>query len=250
MSGDEAQSTSEGPRPQAPHETSTEVPQFPSTISQAKELLEHAIERLSKLTTFQLTSAAALAEAEHAGETARLYADWLGSKRVDDLVESITAGQPHVPVEDYADLNDALNDALNQHYVDNQDYVNLTAALNRAAGTPGRYSDGQVALEAVLQALREARETIRPLTGVTPPAIPAPTKVVEKGIPSVPNTFPVHFSPAAYAALEDLARQKHKSVAETLRDALALETWFQKTRDAGGKVLVERKGRLQELLKV
>ena len=60
----------------------------------------------------------------------------------------------------------------------------------------------------------------------------------------------VNFSPQAYSALEQLARQKGKTMSEVLRDAIALEQWFETTRQEGGRVLVERDGEVRELLKV
>jgi metal-responsive CopG/Arc/MetJ family transcriptional regulator len=52
----------------------------------------------------------------------------------------------------------------------------------------------------------------------------------------------VNFSENAYRTLEDLADRKGKSMSEVLRDAIALEKWFQDTNDEGGKVLVEQEG--------
>lgn len=60
----------------------------------------------------------------------------------------------------------------------------------------------------------------------------------------------VNFSPDTYAALESLALKKGKSVSDVLRDAIALERWFEETRGEGGRVLVERDGQVRELLKV
>jgi len=60
----------------------------------------------------------------------------------------------------------------------------------------------------------------------------------------------VIFSQSAYEVLEDLARRKGKSLSDTLRDAIALEKWFEDTRSEGGHVLIERDGRLRELVKI
>jgi len=60
----------------------------------------------------------------------------------------------------------------------------------------------------------------------------------------------VVFSQNAYEVLEELARRKGKSISEILRDAIALEKLFEDTRSEGGHVLLERAGRLRELVKV
>ena len=67
---------------------------------------------------------------------------------------------------------------------------------------------------------------------------------------SADSSTSISFSPEAYAELERIARQKGKPVGAIVRDALALEKWFDETRGTGGRVLVERNGRLQELVKV
>ena len=59
----------------------------------------------------------------------------------------------------------------------------------------------------------------------------------------------VVFSQNAYEVLEELARCKGKSITDVLRDAIALEKLFEDTRADGGHVLLERDGRLRELIK-
>lgn len=58
----------------------------------------------------------------------------------------------------------------------------------------------------------------------------------------------VNFSEAAYKTLEDLARSQGKSMSEVLRDAIALEQWFQQTQSRGGRVIVEENGRSREIV--
>ncbi len=52
--------------------------------------------------------------------------------------------------------------------------------------------------------------------------------------------FSVSFSDDAYATLEEIALREGKSKVEVLRDALALEKWFQDAKQSGGRVLIER----------
>lgn len=59
----------------------------------------------------------------------------------------------------------------------------------------------------------------------------------------------VNFSHSAYVTLVELAARKDKSLSETLRDAIALEKWFQDTIEAGGRVLVETSnGHVREVI--
>jgi hypothetical protein len=61
--------------------------------------------------------------------------------------------------------------------------------------------------------------------------------------------FNVNFSEGAYNDVVRLAALKGKTMSEVLRDAIALERWFQDTLDAGCKVLVETpEGRIREVV--
>ena len=60
----------------------------------------------------------------------------------------------------------------------------------------------------------------------------------------------VLFSVEARRTLEELARQKGKSLSETLRDAVAHEKWLQDTQDAGARILVDRDGALYEIVRL
>lgn len=54
------------------------------------------------------------------------------------------------------------------------------------------------------------------------------------------HRFNVNFSEGAYRDLSTLAERKGKTMSEVLRDAIALERWFEDTTRAGSKVLVEQ----------
>jgi len=58
----------------------------------------------------------------------------------------------------------------------------------------------------------------------------------------------VNLTERAYGELEDLAAQKEKPVTQVVRDAIALEKWFEDTRRQGGRVLVERDGQIREVI--
>lgn len=128
----------------------------------------------------------------------------------------------------------------------------VSAILRPAEAIPDLYEDGKTALEAVAEVYRQAVEAAALLPSVEWQPTSAPVHDEEaSGVGRrVPEAPLVRFSPAAYAALEALSRRKGKTVEETLREALALETWVEDTRRAGGKVLVERNGKLQELVGV
>jgi hypothetical protein len=60
----------------------------------------------------------------------------------------------------------------------------------------------------------------------------------------------VNFSDDAYEMVADLARQEDKTISGVLRDAIALKLWFSMTRQEGGRLLVERNGTTQEIIRV
>jgi hypothetical protein len=66
---------------------------------------------------------------------------------------------------------------------------------------------------------------------------------------STNHRFNVNFSDPAYKILTSLAARKEKSLSDTLRDALALEKWFQDSVDKGNKILVEdSRGKVREVI--
>lgn len=58
----------------------------------------------------------------------------------------------------------------------------------------------------------------------------------------------VVFSKEINDMLESIARRKGKTKSEILRDAISLEKWFNDVLDEGGHVLVERDGKIREVL--
>ena len=58
----------------------------------------------------------------------------------------------------------------------------------------------------------------------------------------------VEFADDTYVALQQLARRKGKQPGEMLRDVIALAKWIQDTRDAGARILVERAGKITEMI--
>lgn len=60
----------------------------------------------------------------------------------------------------------------------------------------------------------------------------------------------VNFSDDAYEALKEIARSRDKSISEVLRDAIALEKWYEDTKRQGGRVIVELDdGRTREIVR-
>ncbi len=60
----------------------------------------------------------------------------------------------------------------------------------------------------------------------------------------------VRFSDDAYKQLEEISERTGKSIPEILRDALALEKWYEDAIRGGHRVLVERdNGQLHELVR-
>jgi predicted transcriptional regulator len=71
-------------------------------------------------------------------------------------------------------------------------------------------------------------------------------EVAEKGRTHRVN---VNFSEDAYEELAQIAKQRKKRVSGVVREAIAFEKWYQDTVDNGGHVLVERDGRVQEIVR-
>lgn len=58
----------------------------------------------------------------------------------------------------------------------------------------------------------------------------------------------VNFSEGTYGDLEEIARSRGKTKAEILRDAIALERWFDEARREGNRILIERDGDVREII--
>lgn len=64
-----------------------------------------------------------------------------------------------------------------------------------------------------------------------------------------PKRIAANLAPSTYAALQELANAKGQSMADALRDAIALSKWFRDTQ-ASGDILVEKDGKIQRVLKL
>lgn len=58
----------------------------------------------------------------------------------------------------------------------------------------------------------------------------------------------VNFSEGAFSDLETIAQNRGKTKAEVLRDAIALERWFDEARREGNRILIERDGDVREII--
>jgi predicted transcriptional regulator len=60
----------------------------------------------------------------------------------------------------------------------------------------------------------------------------------------------VNFSDDAYKTLKEIASSRDKTISEVLRDAIALEQWYESTKQEGGRVIVELEdGRVREVVR-
>jgi predicted transcriptional regulator len=60
----------------------------------------------------------------------------------------------------------------------------------------------------------------------------------------------VNFSDDAYNTLKEIAHSRDKTISEVLRDAIALEQWYESTKQEGGRVIVELEdGRVREVVR-
>jgi hypothetical protein len=86
-----------------------------------------------------------------------------------------------------------------------------------------------------------AHEALPPMEDLQPkPALSPPRPAQVRRI--------IDFSASTYRVLEELATGE--SIGEALRDAIALSKWFKDTREAGARILVERNGRLREVITI
>lgn len=58
----------------------------------------------------------------------------------------------------------------------------------------------------------------------------------------------LNVTPQVYEQIQGLADKQGKTVTGVIRGALALEAWFDKTREEGGRVLLEREGEIREIV--
>ena len=58
----------------------------------------------------------------------------------------------------------------------------------------------------------------------------------------------VNFSEEAWRTLQELAERRGKPVSYVIRDAIALERWFEEQRDQGYRILVESGGVVREVV--
>ncbi len=65
-----------------------------------------------------------------------------------------------------------------------------------------------------------------------------------------PKRITTTFAPNTYATLKELADAKGISMADALRDAIALSKWFKDTQDNGVNILIEKNGRMERILKL
>jgi predicted transcriptional regulator len=62
------------------------------------------------------------------------------------------------------------------------------------------------------------------------------------------RTMQVTVSDEAYEALQEIAERRDISIAEALKEALALEKWYLETKEDGSRVLVVKDGDARELV--
>lgn len=58
----------------------------------------------------------------------------------------------------------------------------------------------------------------------------------------------VNFTEDAHGELVALAERRGKTISDLIRDAIALQFWFDRTIEEGARVLVERDGRAREVI--
>ncbi len=59
-----------------------------------------------------------------------------------------------------------------------------------------------------------------------------------------------NFAPSTYDALVELARARGISLADALRDSIAVSKWFYDAQKEGGKIVVERENGIREIVRL
>jgi len=65
-----------------------------------------------------------------------------------------------------------------------------------------------------------------------------------------PKRIAATLAPSTYAALQELAEARGSSMADALRDAIALSKWFRDTQASGANILIEQNGETRRVLKL
>lgn len=58
----------------------------------------------------------------------------------------------------------------------------------------------------------------------------------------------INFTERAHAELREFAAQTGRTISDVIRDGLALACWFDREQTTGGRILVERDGRVREIV--
>jgi hypothetical protein len=86
--------------------------------------------------------------------------------------------------------------------------------------------------------------------GTTPTATPSAAAGDTTNAP-LPGTTPrkvtVNFAPQTYATLETVAKTRNVSMSEALRQAIGLLAFYVDSAKAGDRILIDRKGQINEL---
>jgi hypothetical protein len=97
-----------------------------------------------------------------------------------------------------------------------------------------------------------AKATLQDLPSDTRSAVVADSagEAEESSSETATRRLNVVFSATAYDKVRQLANDSEKTVSEYVRDALALQKWFDETRANKWRILIEKPGRVREVLRV
>ena len=196
--------------------------------------------------------------------SARLLADnlVLFTTNMDALIETatVTATDALVrldePIAGHQDLIEDVIDELAREDAPSPEDIPLPEEQSAVAfaesfvrklgekGMSGSIVIGQAAFAAGVSLQGEGR--VGPAE-LTPPPQPSPVPAIEADRST--RRINVNFSQSAYETLEQLGGAKGKSMSEVLRDAIQLEKWLTDAKAEGWHVLLEKDGRVRELVR-
>jgi hypothetical protein len=112
---------------------------------------------------------------------------------------------------------------------------------------------------AVAEAVRSAADDAEARKGIATEALRSlPNDEEREAVAAAAGATPrqssrrlnVVFSDSAYKTLEKLADDSGKTISDFVRDAIALQKWFNDVRKGGGRILVEERGRVREIINI
>lgn len=148
------------------------------------------------------------------------------------------------------DLDLDLEADLGIHPFKRQEILSIFGYEINRCGLPTPTHDDLQAIIIKAKTLREiVAGTRATMSGLPPRTIMAGEVVTPLPRNEAARRINVNFSQSAYDTLDELAKRKDKSMSDILREAIQLEKWISDCQEQGWHVLLEKDGRVRELIR-